>query len=366
MIFRRRPMRWGRMAAIIIAVTLVGAGARAIWANGFFSSTLSGFNGSCQVLARLPGVSDIEISGNTAFLAVSSARGPDAGDGIYALTLGGAPNGGMAKPVKLAGAPKDFHPRGIGTFPSPDGKGLFLMAVNHRSTTKGNRNRFSIDSFEVTNPQIAPALVAEGTIEGGLLTDPQDVVAGGPGTFYVANNGAADNAPMRWLQDYGVIPGGNILYFNGMSFRVMAEGLYGPRSLVLTGDGQHLLVSGMLSRNFKSYRRESFSGTLTDEDQALTLPAGPDRITMGPNGNLLVGAHANLHDWRGFAADAARPSASQVMRVSLDGGAPMSVTPVYGNDGKQIGGASVAAYDGHHLLIGSSLDGRLLSCTPGK
>jgi hypothetical protein len=39
------------------------------------------------------------------------------------------------------------------------------------------------------------------------------------------------------------------------------------------------------------------------------------------------------------------------------------VFQVYGNDGKEIAGASVAAYDGHHLLIGSTLDGRLLDCT---
>ena len=33
-----------------------------------------------------------------------------------------------------------------------------------------------------------PALVSQGTIGSGLLTDPQDVAAAGAGSFYVSNN----------------------------------------------------------------------------------------------------------------------------------------------------------------------------------
>ncbi len=347
----RRQLRWGRMSLIIIVMVLVGAGARAIWANGVFSSTPAGFAGSCKVVGRLPGVADIEIAHGTAFISASSSRGPGKDDGIYALKLEGG------KLTRLTGAPRDFHPRGIGLTASPDGSGLYLIAVNHRTTGK-----FSIDTFEVTAPGTAPALVAEGTIEGGLMVDPQDVAAAGPTAFYVANGTAGGNPLLRPLAAYGVIPGANVLYFNGMSFRVMADGLYGARSLALTPDGQHLIVAGLLSRDLRSFTRESFSGTLT-EDKSLTLPAGPEKITLGPGGNLLVAAHASLLRWRSFLADPSRPSPSQVLRVSLADGVPQSVDRVYGNDGHEIGGASVAATDGRHLLIGSTLDGRLLDCT---
>ena len=67
-----------------------------------------------------------------------------------------------------------------------------------------------------------PALVAQGTIQGGLLTDPQDVAAAGPGAFYVSN-GTGGSSIERQLAGYGVLPGSNILYFNGMSFRVAIE-----------------------------------------------------------------------------------------------------------------------------------------------
>jgi arylesterase/paraoxonase len=346
---RRRPMRWGRMSLIMIVVVLVGAGARAIWANGVFANSPTGFAGSCKVAGHLPGIADIEIANGVAFLSASSARGPASGDGIYALVNG--------KPVRLAGTPKDFHPRGIGLTASPDGNGLYLLAVNRHSTGK-----FSIDSFEVTNPTTAPALVAQGTVQGGLLINPQDVAAAGPSTFYVANGTAGSNPVLHGLAAYGVIPGGNVLYFGGSAFRVVTDGLYGTRSLTLTPDGQHLIVAGLLSRDLKSFTRESFGGTLT-EDKSLTLPTGPEKITQDGQGDLWVAGHASLPAWRAFSSDPARPSPSQVVRVSLANGVPQSVFQVYGNDGKEIAGASVAAYDGHHLLIGSTLDGRLLDCT---
>src|SRR5205814_2780661 len=137
-----------------------------------------------------------------------------------------------------------FHPRGIGRYSSPDGTGIFLLAVNRRSGASAkagatnNKVRFSIDSFEVTNPKTSPALVAQGTIEGGLLTDPQDVAAAGPGAFYVSNNSAS---MVKWLASFGILPGSDILYFNGMSFQPVAQDLYAVRGLLLTPDGNHLL-----------------------------------------------------------------------------------------------------------------------------
>src|SRR6478752_8519308 len=200
---RRLRSRRGLIILAVIAITvLIG---RIIWVNGVFSSAPLGFWGTCKPAAALPGVEDIATADDLAFVSVASAREPDTRDGIYLLA--------GDRLTKLAGAPKDFHPRGIGLYRSPDGSGIFLMAVNRRSN-----GRFSIDSFEVTNAKTSPALVAQGTIEGGLLTDPQDVAAAGPGAFYVSNDNAKQSI-VKWLVSLGVLPGSDILYFNGMSFQ---------------------------------------------------------------------------------------------------------------------------------------------------
>jgi arylesterase/paraoxonase len=347
----QRPRRLGRALAMLAIVALASATVRGIWSNGVFSTVKTGFFGSCKIAGDLPGVQDAEIANGMMYLSVGSARGPAAADGIYALPLSGGPL------HKLSGAPADFHPRGIGLYRTPDGKGLFLMAVNRRSS-----GRFSIDSFEVTNPAAAPALVAEGTIEGGLLINPQDVAVASPSTFYVTNGTASKNPLIHALQTYGILSGGNVLYFNGMSFSQVADGLYGTRSLMLVQGGSHLIVGGLLSRSLTSFSRESFTGALTEAGN-LNLPAGPEKLSIDGQGELLVGAHANLLDWRAFTADPHRRAPSQVLRVSLSGGVPQLAEQVYGNDGSEIAGASIGVSMGKRLLIGSSLDGKLLDCT---
>lgn len=346
-----RSRRGLMVMAVIAVVVFVG---RILWANGLFSSVPAGFFGSCKVAANLPGVEDIETANGVTFVSVAGARGPDPRDGIYVL----AANGSL---TRLSGAPKDFHPRGIGIFRSPNGTGIFLLAVNRHTQAMGGKTRFSIDSFEVTNPKTNPALVAEGTIEGGLLTDPQDVAAAGPGAFYVSN-GTGGSSLVRQLAGYGVLPGSNILYFNGMTFRVAADGIYGARGLLLTPDGGHLLVASLTSRSIKSLTREPFSGNLT-EAGSLTLPAAPEKVSLDSTGELWAAGHSSLFAWRAFAGDQAKRAPSQVFRVNLLSGVPQAAEQVYGNDGSEIAAASVAALTGKQLLIGSSLDNKLLACT---
>ena len=344
---RRLRSRRGLIIMAVLAVAFfIG---RIVWANGLFSSVPVGFLGSCKVAAAVPGVEDIEIANGVSFVSVGSERGPDSRDGIYVL-------GEDGKLTRLAGVPKDFHPRGIGLFRSPDGTGIFLMAVDRRSS-----GRFSIDSFEVTNPKANPALVAQGTIESGLLTDPQDVAAAGPGAFYVSNN-SAKQAFVKGLVSLGALPGSDILYFNGMSFKPVAEDIYDAKGLLLAPDGNHLLVATLTARTLKSFSRDPFSGNLTEAD-SLTLPAAPDGISLDTSGEVWVAGHANLLRWRGFAADATKRAPSQIFRVSLVGGVPQEATQVYGNDGTEIAAAGIGAGSGKRLLIGSSLDERLLDCT---
>ena len=344
-----RFARIGRMTLIMAVLAVVAFTGRMLWVNGVFSSVPTGFLGSCKVLFGVPGVQDIEIVHGTAFIAASSARGPSEADGIYALPLAGG------KLAKLKGAPKDFHPRGISTFRSPDGSGVFLLAVNRRST-----GRFSIDSFEVTDPKANPALVAQGTIGGGLLTDPQDVVAAGPSAFYVSNNNLKQSFARR-LAGLGVIPGSDILYFNGMLFRAVAQDLYGAHGLLLTPD-DHLLVASLTTRSLNAFSREPVTGNLT-EGKSLTLDAAPEKISLDNRGEVWVAGHANLSHWRDFGADKTARASSQIFRVSLASGEPQEAQQVYGNDGTQIAGASVGASLGKRLLIGSSLDEKLLDCT---
>lgn len=341
----RRSLRTGRGVAIMTVVALVVFVGRALWANGLLASAPAGFTGRCKIAAAVPGIEDMEAAGGKVFVAVASARGPDARDGIYVFKDG--------QLTRLAGTPKDFHPRGISLYHGPGGS-LYLFAVNRRSS-----GRFSIDSFEVA--QDGPTLTPQGTIEGGLLTDPQDVAAAGPGAFYVSNN-SAKSSLTKQLAGYGLLPASEVLYFNGLTFKSVADGLYGARGLVLAPDGTHLLVASLTARSIKSFNRDVFSGALNEAD-SLTLAAAPEKLTLDPFGQVWAAGHANLFHWRAFAADPRARDSSQVFRVSLLNGVPQEASQIYGDDGKQIAAASVAVSSTQGLLIGSSLDNRLLNCT---
>ena len=347
-----RPRRPLRALAALVIVAAISALVRGVWVNGLFSTVKPGFSGTCRTVADLPGVQDMEAAGSSLFLSVGSARGPGPKDGIYAMPLSGG------APVKLSGAPKDFHPRGIGLYRDPGAGTLLLFAVNHRAS-----GRYSVDSFEVKDPDSHPALAAQGTIEGGLLINPQDVAVAGPNFFYVANGTAGKNPLIHGLQTYGIIPGGNVLYFNGTSFSQVADGLYGTRSLMLTPKGDHLIVGGLLSRSLTSFTRETFTGALTETD-TLILPGAPEKLGIDSFGQMWVAGHANLLDWHAMTGDSSKRASSQLLRVRLMNGVPQAVEQVYGNNGSELAGASVGLPATNRLLIGSSLDNRLLDCTP--
>ncbi len=363
----RNPFRRaGLTVAAMLLVAAGGAGVRALQADGIFSSVTPGFAGRCKS-AALAGVSDIAIDAKekTAFLAVMDARQPGERDGIYALNLDGA-----GAPARLTGTPKDFHPRGLSLWRAQDG-GLFLAAVNARGASGGagatnkESGRASIDSFAAVQKDGVWTLSPQGTVMGGLLADPQDVALVGPNTFYVSNGVLGRNAIMRWLQIHGVLPGGNIAYFNGTILREVVNGIYSPRGLALTADGGHLLAASLTGRMLLSLNRESFTGNLS-EGENLDLPAAPDKVMLDDKGNAWVAGHARLSSWRAFTADPdARPT-SQIFRIAIQSGAPKAAEQVYGNDGSLLAGAQTGAAFGRRLLIGSSLDGKLLDCETGK
>jgi arylesterase/paraoxonase len=122
------------------------------------------------------------------------------------------------------------------------------------------------------------------------------------------------------------------------------------------------LVASLTARSLKSFSRDPFGGNLT-EAGSLSLPAAPDNISLDASGEIWVAGHASLPRWRAFVADPAKRASSQIFRVSLLGGEPQEAIQVYGNDGTEISGAGIGAIAGKRLLIGSSLDGRLLACS---
>lgn len=345
-------------AGVIVTVGVIALALRTLTAFGVFSDMTPSFNGTCEPVAGVVGPEDLQIDAKDGLVFVSATNRrvfpehPDKQDGLYTMHLD-HPEAGL---TKLAGTPRDFHPHGLSLYRGGDGR-LTLMAVNHEASGEQ-----AIEIFAVTVADGAAKLVSTGHIEGGLLISPNDLVAVSPTQFYVTNDHGSTSGFGRMLETWLLLPRANVLYFDGNYFQQVAKDLIFANGINVGRDGSHIYVSEMMGRTLFSYKRNPFSGALT-EDGALALPAAPDNIDVADDGALWVAGHPKILSLDMYRGDAAKPSASEIFRVSLTGGVPQTVTPVYANDGSGIAAASVGAVTGKRLFIGSPLDRKVLACT---
>ena len=358
-----RANPWRRItvtAGAVLFVALVALVYRHLESHGVFTTVTPFFRGTCRTVASATGPEDIAIDAKDKIAFVSAmdryarAKGKASpGDGLYVYAYLDP----SAKPVKLSGTPADFHPHGISLHRGADGT-LILMAINHRLAGDN-----SVDIFQVQVEAGQAKLTEVGSIAGGQLVSPNDVAAGGPDRFYVVNDHTSKSALGRWLDDNLVLPRANILYFDGMKFSVVAEGLNFPNGAALSADGRFLYVPQAYPRTLLTYERNPFSGTLKQVG-VLDIPSNLDNADVAADGSVWVGSHPKAYAMADFRADPSKPAPSEIFRVAVQNGVPRAATLIYANMGGEIGGSSVGAMSDGHLLIGSPLDRKILNCTP--
>jgi len=346
----------------VLIVLVLFLALRWVTAAGIFTSVTPVSPGVCKAYSGIPGPEDFEVDAAHDAIIVSSTNrrapkdAPDPRDGLYQLKLSDP----SVPPVRLDGVPKDFHPHGISLYRAPNG-GESLMAINHRKD-----GTHSVEIFDLSYDNGMAKLAARSSIGGGLLVSPNDLFAVGPDRFYVSNDHVTKTKLGRFAEDYLLWPHADLLYFNGTNFRIPVQGMAFPNGVYVTPDGTHLYVAVTNERRLIAMSREPFFGNLT-EIGALSLPMRPDNITADPQGRLIIAGHPSLIRVNRFRADAARPSPSEVVRVSLDkSGVPTSYETIFADDGSEIGASSSAAVVDKRLIIGSVLDIKLLDCQMSK
>ncbi len=342
----------------MVVVAALALTFRSLNAFGVFTDVVPGFAGTCSAVTGVIGPEDIAIDEKSGVAFISAldrrakARGkPNAQDGLYVLPLKGP-----VHLTKLAGTPSDFHPHGISLVRTPDG-GLTLMAINHRSD-----GAHSIDMFDVTVTDGAVKLAETGSIQSGEFISPNAIAALDRGRFYVTNDHASRTAFGRTLDDDLVLTRANVLYFDGMVFRVAAAGLAFPSGAALSADGKYLYITESYNRRLTTYERQPLSGTL-EAVNTLAIPSNLDNVRFDAAGNLWIGTHPKAFAMATYRSDGSKPAPSEVFKVTLSNGIPQAATAVYTNLGSEIGASSVAAVTGHRLLIGSPYDNHILDCT---
>ncbi|MES2254245.1 MAG: hypothetical protein V4559_04275 [Pseudomonadota bacterium] len=353
----RSGMTWLVVLLVVVAFFVI----RWLTAAGVFTSVTPLSPNICQPIARLQGPEDFEIDAAHDAIIVSSTNrrapkdAPDPRDGLYVLKL----NDRHAAPVKLTdGVPKDFHPHGISLYRAPNGDET-LMAINHHSN-----GTHAVEIFGLTYENGAAKLAPHASIAGGLLVSPNDLFAVAPDRFYVTNDHATKTGLGRFAENYLIWPHADLLFFNGTSFRISVERMAFPNGVYVAPDGEHLYVTLTNERRIVAFSREPYFGSLK-EIGSLSIPARLDNISADAEGRLIVAGHPSLLSDNSFRADPAKPSPSEVFRVTLDkDGVPTGYETIFADTGRLIGASSVAAMVGKRLLIGSVLDDKILECRP--
>jgi len=345
-------------AGVVVVVAVLAGTARMLESHGVFTSVTPGFGGSCRAVQSASGPEDIAIDkeDKIAFVSASDRPARDIGkpsprDGIYSYAYE-MPGAGL---VRLSGTPADFHPHGISLYRAPDGS-LTLMAINHRLDKMS-----SVDIFSVQIAGGSVKLEEVGSIASRILTGPNDLAAVDQDRFYVVNDHVSKTDFGRWLDDTLVLPRTNILYFDGMKFTTVAEGLNFPNGAALSKNGRYLYVPQSYPRTLLTFERNPFSGRLKQVG-ALPIPSNLDNADVADDGSIWVGSHPKAFAMVAYRGDPGKPAPSEIFRVGVQNGMPQSASLIYANMGDQIGGSSVGATAGGHLLIGSPFDNKILDC----
>ena len=343
-----------RVLSILGVVLLVGALAlilRTLSAGGSFTQVRPGYLGRCALAARLA-VRDITVDAKTglAFLAVAAPK-PVAEDGIYLAD----PSHPQAPPQRLGGVPPGFRATALSLWRGQNGE-LMLFAASPGPISG------SIDIFSV-HLGAHPRLIETADIGSSLFAHVRALVALNAGRFYAVDAPHVADDFFSLLGSYLTPAKGRIIFYDGQIAHVVAKDLRAPRGLALAPDGSKLYVGLAVSRVLASYKIEPFLGRLTLVDR-YPLPLAPGAFTLDGKHALLIAGDPKLFDRARFEHDPSHPSPSAVVRVELSGGLPHGVSQIYADLGRPISAAGVAVKAGGHLLIGSALASRLISCTP--
>jgi hypothetical protein len=320
-------IRIATTAAAMVVVLLLAATIRYVQSRGFFASARDKTPGQCQ-----------PVGGLTAITAIAPLNGQAGQGALVAVRSGGLYLVGNGAATKLTGFSRDGYARALSLAFQRDHTAV-LQAVMARAGGNDTGGTYYVSTYRLAEGKVQEI----GRLTTDMLTDPAAIAAIDGERFYLVNRHGSHSGLGRWLDDTFLLPRAEILYFDGMKFIPVAKRLNSPTALVLSADGSRLFAGQDYSRNLASFSRSEFTGAL--DDPALSdLAASPQRITLAPDGSLIVTASP-------------KAGAGAVYRLPVANGMPQNPQLLFATSSEEI---TAAAEAGGHLLIGSNK--RLLDC----
>ncbi|XP_071839049.1 serum paraoxonase/arylesterase 2-like [Apostichopus japonicus] len=180
----------------------------------------------------------------------------------------------------------DFMPHGISLLEDESTGEIKLFVVNHRE----HHDTIEVmvyDQHEMTLHHVT-------TITDPLFTSLNDVVADGPNSFYVTNDGYFRNSSLRTPERLLTLPWGSVLYFNDKSTHVVVPRAYEPNGIAISNDKSMVFVNMPFLKSIYVYKRNTDDSL--DLVHNLNVNISFDNVYVHPvTGHLWLGALAIPH-----------------------------------------------------------------------
>ncbi|MEM9784528.1 MAG: hypothetical protein AAF899_18895 [Pseudomonadota bacterium] len=287
----------------------------------------------------LVGIEDLEIlpSGEVIFTAYNRRYRERPARGIYRISIEEMVYGEPPFAEEIGGIERSverLYPHG--------------MSIDLQTGRLAFVNRREPDDAEVVWGTLRPnGFDMEGRWSGGGSCRANDVLWRGNDLFVTLDRESCGFS----IGD--LIPGaatGKLLRVGYGGAETVAEGLEFPNGLVVLDN--------------KLYVAETRGGTLRDmvDGEIIELPGGPDNITRGPVGTIVVAMHPDLTDYWLYTLDFTEGSGTRIMRLDprrADDRTILFDDPI----GKTFKGGTVAAFSRGTMIAGSAYDEGMLMCS---
>lgn len=348
----RRLSAWFSLAALLLFGIATAVYLTLDGFNEFAAIESKPFGGACTPVTGVPGPEDVQIDPvrKRAFIS-SFDRVDDEGRGrgsIFAFNIDD-PLDASSWTDRTGGVPERFEPHGIYLYTAGGVSRLFVV----------NAATSAVEIYDVGDDG---TLAHVRSVTERRLTSPNDVVAVGPDAFYVTNDTQPGRESLLGRLYFLLRAGaGSVLFHDGQSWRVAADGLKFANGIALSPAGDRVYVAESAGGDVRTFRRDAATNILTE---AATTPVGaaPDNINVDRSGAIWVAAHPRPLSLPGYFKPRDSKSPSLVLRLDSVEGAAMRPVHVFADDGRQLSASSTAARLGDTLIIGALLDSKFLIC----
>jgi arylesterase/paraoxonase len=333
------------ISLLVLLVLAGGYFVTIMYSTGFFRKIENRSFGKTVAEIPLPGPEDLTIDYESGLMFISSfdragdVRGEDPTGGIFLLDLN-TPN---YEPLRLDdGLGKGFHPHGIHLL-KIDSITSRLLVVNHQN------GKHTIELFEFIRDDHFAHLR---TFKDPLIVSPNDIVAMDADRFYFTNDHGKTEGLGLLAENYLGLPFSGVVYFDGETFREVADGISYANGITHK-DHKQLLVAS--PRKFKLLTYDILPDGSLSKTGEQEMSSGIDNLEWDKEGNLWTGAHPNLLRFAAYAKLKKTTSPSEIIKISNG-----QMSSIYLNDGTEISGSTIAVPFGNRVFVGNVMDEKIL------